>query len=262
MTGGRRPLRILITNDDGIDAPGILLMQEIAAQLCDDVWVVAPDGNQSGASHRFTFGRELSFTAHGPQRYAVVGGSPADCVVAGMTHICADLVPDLVLSGVNNGQNLGDIINCSGTAAGAREGTMQGALGIAMSQAVDYEAGSAIAWDNARRYGAAVVRSILEIADSRDAYYNVNFPYCPPDDVAGIRVVPSQRFSRSPMRYYQSDNAGKFFIAIPETPLPLDRGQDFHLLHHADAITVTPLKLQQSDFEAAARLDGKLLLRE
>lgn len=260
MTEDPRPLRILITNDDGIDAPGILLMEEIAAALSDDVWVVAPDGNQSGASHRVTFGRELSLEARGPQRFAVIGGSPADCVVAGMTHLCADRLPDLVLSGVNNGQNLGDIINCSGTAAGAREGTMQGALGIAMSQAVDYEGGGPISWDNARRYGAAVVRSILGVADGRDAYYNVNFPHCPPDDVSGIRVVPSQRFSRSPMRYYQSDNAGKFFIAIPETPLPLDRGQDFHLLHHADAITVTPLKLQQSDLEAAARLDGRLLL--
>ena len=207
----------------------VALMQEIAAELCDDVWVVAPDGNQSGASHRFTFGRELSFTGHGHRRYAVTGGSPADCVVAGMTHLCADLLPDLVLSGVNNGQNLGDIINCSGTAAGAREGAMQGALGIAMSQAVDYEGGGPIAWDNARRYGAAVVRSILGAAAAGEAYYNVNFPFCPPDEVSGIRVVPSQRFSRSPMRYYQSDNEGSFFIAIPETPQPLDRARQREL---------------------------------
>src|SRR5690606_22190286 len=95
LTEASRPRRILITNDDGIDAPGIALMQEIAAELCDDVWVVAPDGNQSGASHRFTFGRELSFTSYGHRRYAVTGGSPADCVVAGMTHLCADLLPDL-----------------------------------------------------------------------------------------------------------------------------------------------------------------------
>jgi 5'-nucleotidase len=260
LTGGARQLRILITNDDGIDAPGIAVMQEIAAELTDDVWVVAPDGNQSGASHRFTFGRELSFEELGPRRFAIAGGSPADCVVAGMTHLCADRLPDLVLSGVNNGQNLGDIINCSGTAAGAREGTLQGALGIAMSQAVDYEGGGLIAWDNARRYGAQVVRGLLATADAGDAFYNVNFPYCRPEDVTGIRVVPSQRFSRSPMRYYPSDNAGKFFIAIPETPRPLDRSQDFHLLHHGNAITVTPLKLQHSDLEAAARLDGRLSL--
>lgn len=253
-------LRILITNDDGVDAPGIAVMQEIAAQLSDDVWVVAPDGNQSGAAHRFTFGRELRLDQRAPKVYAVHGGSPADCVVVGMTHLCTDRLPDLVLSGVNNGQNLGDIINCSGTAAGAREGTLQGALGIALSQAVDYELGHGIVWDNARRFGAEVVRGILAEADGRETYFNVNFPHCPPEDVSGVRVVASQRFSRSPMRYYQSDNPGNFFIAIPETPAPLDIAHDFHILHHENAITVTPLSLQQSDMATAARLDGKLVL--
>ncbi len=255
-------LRILITNDDGVDAPGIAVMQEIAAQLSDDVWVVAPDGNQSGASHRFTFGRELRLEERRPRTYAVHGGSPADCVVAAMTHLCADRLPDVVLSGVNNGQNLGDIINCSGTAAGAREGTLQGALGIALSQAVDYDKGHEVNWDNARRFGAEVVRAILAQAQGRETYFNVNFPHCLPAEVSGIRVVASQRFSRSPMRYYQSDNPGAFFIAIPETPKPLHEGRDFHVLHHENAITVTPLSLQQSDTATAARLDGKLVLGE
>lgn len=253
-------LRILITNDDGVDAPGIAVMQEIARELSDDVWVIAPDGNQSGAAHRFTFGRELRLEELAARTYAVHGGSPADCVVAGMTHVCADRLPTLVLSGVNNGQNLGDIINCSGTAAGAREGALQGALGIAMSQAVDYEKGHDVNWANARRFGVEVVRAILAAAEGRETYFNVNFPHCLPEDVSGIRVVPSQRFSRSPMRYYGSDNPGNFFIAIPETPKPLDAARDFHVLHHEKAITVTPLALQQSDMTTAARLDGKLVL--
>lgn len=254
-------MRILITNDDGVDAPGIAVMQEIARELSDDVWVVAPDGNQSGAAHRFTFGRELRLDKRAPRVFAVVGGSPADCVVAGMTHICGELVPDLVLSGVNNGQNLGDIINCSGTAAGAREGALQGAVGIAMSQSVDYEAGSELVWDVARRHGAQVVRAILASSPNDQCYYNVNFPFCAPEDVSGIRAVPYQRFSRSPMRYYPSDNGdGKFFIAIPETPRPLDDDRDFKLLMHSDAITVTPVGLQASDIELAARLDGRLRL--
>ncbi len=254
-------MRILITNDDGVDAPGIKVMEEIAKQLSDDVWVVAPDGNQSGASHRFTFGRELQIDKRGPRHFAIIGGSPADCVVAGMTHICADLLPDLVLSGVNNGQNLGDIINCSGTAAGAREGTMQGAVGIGMSQAVDYETRGDLVWDNAARYGAQVVRATLASKPDGQAWFNVNFPFCPPDDVKGIRVVPYQRFSRSPMRYYPSDNGdGKFFIAIPETPMPLDDDRDFKLLMHGDVITVTPVGLQASDMGEAGRLDGVLKL--
>ena len=254
-------MRILLTNDDGVDAPGMEVLRAVAAELSDDVWVVAPDGNQSGASHRFTFGRELQIDQRGPKVFAIIGGSPADCVVAGMTHICADLLPDLVLSGVNNGQNLGDIINCSGTAAGAREGAMQGAVGIAMSQAVDYEKRADLVWDVAARHGAQVVRTILASAPDGQSYFNVNFPFCTPEAVSGIRVVPYQRFSRSPMRYFASDNGdGKFFIAIPETPMPLEDDRDFKLLMHADAITVTPVGLQASDIAQASRLDGLLTL--
>jgi 5'-nucleotidase len=253
-------LRILITNDDGVDAPGIKVMQEIAAMLSDDVWVVAPDGNQSGAAHRFTFGRELEIEPRGEGIFTVPGGSPADCVVAGMTHLCRDRLPDLVLSGVNNGQNLGDIINCSGTAAGAREGTLQGAIGIAMSQGVDYEKTQMVHWDNARRYGADVVRAILAKAEGLNTWFNVNFPFCAPAAVAGVEVVGMQRFSRSPMRYYPSDNPGKFFIAIPETPLPLDPELDFHSLLHGNAITVTPVALDLTDAAALGRLRGTIRL--
>lgn len=250
-------LRILITNDDGVDAPGIGVMEAIAHELSDDVWICAPDGNQSGAAHRFTFGRELELVERRSRVFAVPDGSPADCVVAGMTFLLKDHPADLVLSGVNNGQNLGDIVNCSGTAAGAREGALQGALGIAMSQGVDYEQGPEIDWSVAHRHGARVVQGIQRIARA-GAWFNVNFPFCPPDAVAGTRVVPTQRFSRSPMKYYPSDNPGKFFIAIPETPKPLDPQNDFHLLMHGNFVTISPMALQAADVAMAASLDGKI----
>lgn len=253
-------MRILITNDDGVDAPGIAIMAEIAAALSDDVWIVAPDGNQSGAGHRFTLGRELSFEALGPRRFAVIGGSPADCVVAGMTHILGDKPADLVLSGVNAGQNLGDIVNCSGTAAGAREGVLQGAVGIAMSQAMNYEVSHVVDWSNARRFGAATVEAILAAKGDDDVFYNVNFPVCAPGDVAGIAAVAHQRFSRSAFRYYPSDNEGQFFVAIPETPMPLDPRADFEVLRQGNTITVTPFGLQQTHGGALARL-GALALK-
>lgn len=253
-------MRILITNDDGVDAPGIAIMAEIAAALSDDVWIVAPDGNQSGAGHRFSFGRELSLDERGARRFAVIGGSPADCVVAGMTHLLGDRPADLVLSGVNAGQNLGDIVNCSGTAAGAREGVLQGAVGIAMSQAMDYEVSQTPDWGNARRFGAEVVRAILAAHSGDDVFYNVNYPFCPQGDVSGLAAVPHQRFSRSPIRHYESDNEGKFFMAIPETPLPLDPKADYEVLRRRNAITVTPFGLQQTHFGALERL-GSLALK-
>lgn len=249
-----RPPRILITNDDGVDAPGIAVMREIAAALSDDVWVVAPADNQSGAGHRFTFGRELGLEQRERRIYAVVGGSPADCVVAGMTHVCRDQQPDIVLSGVNNGQNLGDIMHCSGTMGGAREGALHGALGIGISQGIDYDNGGELDWSNARAFAPDVVRTLWAEVKRRDVYFNVNLPFCPTPDVTGIRVVPAQRFSRSPMAYYQSDNPGKFFISIPETPSPIDPDRDFGTLMHGRAVTVTPLLLQQTADEMIAEL--------
>jgi 5'-nucleotidase len=254
-------LRILLTNDDGVDAPGLAILADIAHAISDDVWIVAPDGNQSGAGHRFSFGRELVLVEHGPRRYSVTGGSPADCVVAGMTHVLGDRPADLVLSGVNAGQNLGDIVNCSGTAAGAREGVLQGAIGIAMSQSMDYAVTHTPDWTNAALFGADVVDTILRAHAGDDVFYNVNFPFCTSTEVTGISAVPQQRFSRSPIRYYQSDNPGKFFMAIPETPLPLDPKADFEVLRRGNAITVTPFALQQTHQGALARL-GNIALNK
>lgn len=253
-------LRILITNDDGVDAPGIAIMADIARALSDDVWIVAPDGNQSGAGHRFTLGRELELDRRDERTFAVVGGSPADCVVAGMTHLLGDRPADVVLSGVNAGQNLGDIINASGTAAGAREGALQGAIGIAMSQGVNYEQGREVDWSNSIRHGVAAARAVIAAAEGAGHYYNVNFPFCDPEATKGIAVVPHQRFSRSPFRYYPSDNDGKFFVAIPETPMPLDRDADFEVLRRDGFVTVTPMLLQQTDMAVVERLKSRLSL--
>lgn len=253
--------RILITNDDGIDAPGLAVMEAIARELSDDVWVCAPDANQSGAAHRFTFGRELELIEKRHRVFAVAGGSPADCVVAGMTFLLKDRPADIVLSGVNQGQNLGDIIHCSGTAAGAREGALQGALGIAISQGVDYERGAEIDWSLSRSFGAKIVEGIRrEIKAGAGVWFNVNLPFCAPGELAGIRVVPAQRFARSPMKHFPSDNPGKFFIAIPETPKPLSPDHDMHILMHQRTITVTPVSLQASDIGLVEKLDGRITL--
>ena len=247
--------RILITNDDGVDAPGMEVAIRIAREVSDDVHVVAPAGNQSGVGHRFSFGVEMELERRDRNIWAL-DGTPADCVVAAMTHLFKDHQPDVVLSGVNNGQNLGDIINCSGTVAGAREAAMQGALGVAMSQAVDYDNGLEISWENGLAHGAAVLRALIAQSRGPRTYFNVNFPFGSVDEVAGIKVVPPQGFRRSPMAYYPSRNEGKFFIAIPESPTHLDPEADYVMLHRHRQVTVTPLTLDQSDHATLTRLQA------
>lgn len=247
--------RILITNDDGVDAPGIKVLQDIAREISDDVWVVAPLTNQSGVGHKFTLGQELEIEQRDHQVYAI-NGSPADCVVTAMTFLLKDQPADVVLSGVNRGQNIADLVNCSGTAAGAREGALQGALGIALSQSMDFSNEHLIAWDCAEAYGAQVVRQILAEARGTETYYNINFPRCEAAEVSGVEVVPHQRFATSPFEYYPSDNAGKHFVAILKTPEPLTPGSDCVRLLDHNAITVTPLLLQQTDMAELKRLNG------
>lgn len=249
--------RILITNDDGIDAPGLQVMIKIARAMSDDVHVLAPVGNQSGVGHQLTFGKELELIPHGENVYGLAG-SPADCVVIGITHLLRDKKPDIVLSGVNNGQNLGDIIHCSGTAAGAREGALHGILAIALSQAVDYELGHDVDWAAATMHGEKVVRAILDAPKASDVYYNVNFPLGAAEEITDLKVVPHQRFAESPFGHYPSKNEGKFFVAIPKVPQPLNPEHDFHVLHHERTITVTPLKLTVTDFEKTALLDAQM----
>ncbi len=250
--------RILVTNDDGVDAPGLAVLLDVARAISDDVWVVAPAANQSGTGHRMTFGYEIEVEARGDRIFAL-DGTPADCVVAGITHVLKDRRPDIVLSGVNRGQNLGDIMHCSGTAAGAREGALHGALGIALSQAMDYGSGrDEIDWACAAEHGAAVILAIVDSFSSEDTYFNVNFPISAPEEVTGIRVVPHQRFAHSPFELYPSRNEGKHFVTILETPKPLDPGADFHILHEDNAITVTPLLLQQTDMDFVRRMEGRL----
>ena len=256
--------RILISNDDGIEAPGIEVLRKIALEISDDVWVVAPDENQSGAGHRFTLGTELEYKEHGPQIFSI-NGTPADCIVTGYTHLLADNPPDIVLAGVNHGQNMGDIINCSGTAAAAREGALQGALSIALSQAVDYENQKDVSWDCSRAYGVEVLTKLIAHASekgphNRDIYYNVNFPACDPEDVSGIEFVAHQRFDRSAFRHYDSSNEGKFFISIPQTPTPMQKAHDFYALHQKNAIAITPLSLRISDLAEVERMQGAFAL--
>src|ERR1700685_4707853 len=132
-------MRILVTNDDGIHAPGLIAAEKIARALTDDVWVVAPETEQSGASHSLTLPLPLRLREVDKRRFAVTG-TPTDCVMMACAHIMKDKPPTLILSGVNRGSNMADDVTYSGTIAGAMEGTMLGIPSIDMRLAVNWEA--------------------------------------------------------------------------------------------------------------------------
>ena len=150
-------MRVLITNDDGIEAPGLDVLEHIASAVSKEVWVVAPETDQSGASHSLTLAEPLRMRELGKRRYAVKG-TPTDCVIMGVRFLLKDKPPDLVLSGVNRGQNLADDVNYSGTVAGAIEGVLLGVPSIALSLAIgNYETGKPI-WDTPMRHGGGPAR--------------------------------------------------------------------------------------------------------
>ena len=192
-------MRILVTNDDGINAPGLAILQAIAAEIAGpdgEVWTVAPAFEQSGVAHCISY-THPTMIAQLSERVFAAEGSPADCVLAGVHDVLRDTPPDLILSGVNRGNNSGENVMYSGTLGGALEGALQDVLSIALSQYLGPDTNPDAPFDAAAAWGAQVVRTILaadpgETGDYR-LFYNVNFPACPAAQVAGIQVVPQGR---------------------------------------------------------------------
>lgn len=181
-------MRILLTNDDGIHAPGFAVLEAIAATLSDDVWVVAPLEEQSGAGHSLTLTEPLRAMAMGERRYAV-RGTPTDAVMLGLGKLISGPKPDLILSGVNRGGNLAEDVTYSGTVSAAMEGCLAGVPSIALSQVIGDWPGTAASFDPARAHGAQVIGACLKAGWSRDVLLNVNFPPATLGPVAGVRVT-------------------------------------------------------------------------
>ncbi|HQF30550.1 MAG TPA: 5'/3'-nucleotidase SurE, partial [Hyphomicrobiales bacterium] len=177
-------MRILITNDDGIHAPGLAVLERIAQTLSGDVWVVAPETDQSGASHSLTLNDPLRLRKIGEKTFAV-RGTPTDCVIMGVRHILPE-PPDLVLSGVNRGQNLADDVTYSGTIAGAIEGTLLGVRSMALSQAYGWESRSQVPWGTAEALAPALIDRLMRAELPDNTLLNINFPDCAPEKVAGV----------------------------------------------------------------------------
>src|ERR687889_409946 len=152
-------MRILCTNDDGIHAPGLKALETIARQLSGDVWVVAPETDQSGVSHSLSLNDPLRLREISNRHFAV-RGTPTDCVIMGVRHLMREARPDLVLSGVNRGQNAAEDVSYSGTVAGAIEGTILGVPSIALSQAYGPNGRGDMIWGCAEAHAPGVIRKI------------------------------------------------------------------------------------------------------
>lgn len=182
--------RILISNDDGIESPGIKLLERIARELSEDVWVVAPDQEQSGASHSLTTRRPLRLIERSERHFAV-DGTPTDCVLLAVKKVLRERRPDLVLSGINGGSNAGEDMTYSGTVAAAMEAALLGIPAVALSQ--EYPEGGPVPWETAEAFGGEVIRRLMMRPWTANTLINVNFPGVPPDRVAGFAVTSQGR---------------------------------------------------------------------
>jgi len=182
-------MRILVTNDDGIDAPGLEILTDAARSLSSDVWIVAPATEQSGQSHAVTLTDPLRVAHLDGQRFAV-SGTPADCVAVAMSAIM-DSPPDLVVSGVNQGFNIANDMLYSGTVGAAMQAATAGVRSIAFSQAYQRlgQEKEADIWDAARTHCASTLKTLVDLDVGAKTVLNVNFPPCPASEVTGLASV-------------------------------------------------------------------------
>ena len=246
-------MRILLTNDDGINAEGLAVLERVARQLSDDVWTVAPETDQSGLSHSLTLSSPLRLRKLGEKRYAV-SGTPTDCVIMAARKVM-DGLPDLVLSGINAGQNICEDVSYSGTVAGAMEGMMLGIRSIAFSQAFRPGSDRAALWNTSETHAPAVIERLASFDLPPGHLLNVNFPAVAADAVEGIAVTRQGKLDYALGIEERKDGRGfpYFWLKFGRQAGPDVAESDIAALS-AGMISVTPLQL---DLTAEA-LRGRL----
>lgn len=240
--------RILVTNDDGINADGLAVLERIALTMSKDVWVVAPELEQSGAGHSLTLHVPVRVRKIGPRRFAV-SGTPTDCVLLALQEIIpAKKKASLILSGVNRGSNAGDDVTYSGTVAAAMEGTILEVPSIAVSQACKDR--DAIDWKMVEQRAPAIIRKLVAAGWPANTLINLNFPDCKPGKVRGVRVCPQGKRLVSVTLSERVDPKGRpYFWIGGDRDNTADRpGVDIDLLE-AGYITVTPICMDMTDYK-------------
>jgi 5'-nucleotidase len=252
-------MRILVTNDDGIHAPGLAVAEKIARALSDDVWVVAPESEQSGASHSLTLTMPLRLRQVSERRYAV-SGTPTDCVMMGCLHLLKEKPPTLILSGVNWGSNLADDVTYSGTIAGAMEGCALGIPSVALSQAGDEETREAIDWSPGEVHGPDLLRQLLKAGWPEGTLMNVNFPAGPAAEVKGRALVPQGRYDLQSTEIEErrdARNRAYYWIGLRRRRAVPPEGTDLGAVY-GGKISVTPLHMNLTETGVLEKLGQKL----
>jgi 5'-nucleotidase len=233
--------RVLLSNDDGIDAPGLKLLEEVVRPLVGELWIVAPEHEQSATSHSLTLRRPLRIRHVSERKYAV-DGTPTDAVLLGVTHILKESKPDLVLSGINRGGNLGEDVHYSGTVAAAMEGALLGIPAIAFSQY--FADRHKVKWSTAKKWTPKVLKEVLAADWPTGTFVNVNFPDVQAGKVKGIEVVRQGRRKIGGGLTIGIDPRGDeyFWIGPQREEQKFLKGTDLATVNDG-AISVTPLTL-------------------
>ncbi|MBT0956344.1 5'/3'-nucleotidase SurE [Alphaproteobacteria bacterium KMM 3653] len=260
-------MRILITNDDGINAPGLEVLTEIAHQVAGpqgEVWTVAPAFEQSGVGHCISYTHPTMIAQMGERRFAAEG-SPADCVLAGLHDVMTDTPPDLILSGVNRGNNAAENTLYSGTIGAAMEGALQGVPAIALSQFYGPDnAQTEDPFEVARIHGAKTVKTLLDKGtwggEGYQMFYNVNFPPVPAAAHKGVMLTHQglRRTVKFGVEPHIAPN-GRRFLWIKGGAQGEHTGEGSDAGANIDGYTsVTPMRADLTDHAALADLRAAL----
>jgi 5'-nucleotidase len=256
-------MRILVTNDDGIDAPGLHALRQIAGEVAGkdgEIWVFAPETNQSGTGHSLSLNDPLRMR-HVDERVYAVRGTPTDAVILGTRHVLRDGGPDLVLSGVNRGANMAEDVTYSGTIAGAFEGTLLGVRSMALSLAYGASP-TQLKWETPIALAPRIIRSLLEHTWPDDVLMNINFPDCTPDAVEAIDVTEQGRRDINPLGVEERhDTWGTpyYWLGYARRRSNPAQGTDLWSVYN-NRISVTPLSMNMTDRDMHKKLRGSLAL--
>lgn len=251
-------MRILLTNDDGVNAAGLGVLEAIARCFSDDLWVVAPTEEQSGAGHSLTLTVPVRLRRLGERRFCVTG-TPTDAVMMAIAHLMKDGPPDLILSGVNRGANLGEDVTYSGTVSAAMEGALAGIPSIALSQCYARQGmGDNVSFGAAERWAERVLRPLIDARFAPRTLVNVNFPALPPEEVRGVRVVRQGLRDYGRLRIDQRrDPRGYAYYWFGLGPMVETPGHSTDLEAIADGfVSVTPLHLDLTHEPSLAAMSG------